>query len=454
MSSVILQTQTQENLTFPPNFVWGAATAAYQIEGAAQEDGRSESIWDRFCATPGKVLNGDSGAVACDHYHRWREDIALMKNLGLGAYRFSISWPRVIPTGRGKVNQVGLDFYDRLVDSLLELDIQPYATLYHWDLPQILQDQGGWVNRDTAYAFAEYAEAVVQRLGDRVAAWITHNEPWCAAFLGHKTGHHAPGLTDHRAAVATAHHLLLSHGLAVPLIRQFAPRSEVGITLNLAVTHPARPGVAEDVEVARQADAEQNRLFLDPIFKGHYPADHELINQMADQLIHAGDLATISAPIDFLGINYYTRGVVQADPTMPDGVRHLHPQGTYTTMDWEVYPEGLYELLTRMQREYPTRYFITENGASTDDAPDNLNHVHDDLRLNYLREHFKQAHRAIQDGVDLKGYFVWSFLDNFEWAFGYDRRFGLIYVDYTTQERIVKESALWYSNFIRTGGNL
>ncbi len=447
--STVVQSQT-EALKFPPGFVWGSATASYQIEGAVHEDGRSESIWDRFCATPGKVENGDSGAIACDHYHRWPEDIKLMQTLGLQAYRFSVAWPRVVPNGRGEVNQKGLDFYDRLVDKLLEAGIAPYATLYHWDLPQVLQDKGGWANRETAYAYAEYTEAVLKRLGNRVKGWITHNEPWCAAFLGYQIGNHAPGLTDYRQAIAATHHLLLSHGLAMPIIRQYAPQTEAGITLNLGVFHAAQPGSADD-ELVRQADCERNRLFLDPLFKGRYPADHTMMNEMAAELVKAGDLERIAAPIDFLGINYYTRAVLHLDP-QTNSYQEINPPGTYTTMGWEVYPEGLYELLTRMQRDYPSRYVITENGASTDDAPNASGQVVDELRLNYLREHFRQAHRAIADGVNLSGYFVWSLMDNFEWAFGYSKRFGIIYVDYATQQRIIKESGHWYSKVIQANG--
>lgn len=443
--------QSAVNIKFPTDFIWGAATASYQIEGGVAEDGRGESIWDRFSATPGKVLKGDTGAVACDHYHRWREDIKLMKALNLQAYRFSIAWPRVIPTGRGAVNAKGLDFYDQLVDSLLEAGIAPYATLYHWDLPQVLEDKGGWTNRDTAYAYAEYAEAVLKRLGDRVKGWITHNEPWCAAFLGYRDGHHAPGLTDPRAAVSAVHHLLLSHGLAMPIIRQYAPQAKAGITLNLTPFYAATNSSA-DQEAVRIADCEQNRLFLDPIFKGYYPSDHVLMQEMSGELIKSGDLTTIAAPIDFLGINYYRRSVVKADSADPNKVIELHPDGIYTTMDWEVYPEGLYTLLKRLQRDYPTHYMITENGASDSDVPDGSGHVYDELRLDYLRGHFQQAHRAIEEGVQLEGYFVWSLMDNFEWAFGYERRFGIIYVDYQTQQRIIKESGHWYSSVINNNG--
>lgn len=449
--SVVMQSPSETGLLkYPSNFFWGAATASYQIEGATDEDGRSESIWDRFSVTPGKVYNGESGAIACDHYHRWAEDIGIMQKLGLQAYRFSIAWPRVIPSGRGEINPKGLDFYDRLVDKLLEAGIAPYATLYHWDLPQTLQDAGGWANRETAYAYAEYVEAVVKRLGDRVKGWITHNEPWCAAFLGYKEGRQAPGLTDYRQSVAAAHHLLLSHGLAVPLIRQYAPQAEVGITLNLGVFQAATPGSADD-EAVRQADCEQNRLFLDPIFKGRYPTDHKLLNEMAATLVQPDDLKIIAAPIDFLGVNYYTRSVLQVDRGTNE-VREVPPAGVYTTMGWEVYPEGLYKLLARLHQEYPARYIITENGASNDDVPDTNGQVVDDLRVSYLRKHFKQVHRAIDEGINVAGYFVWSLLDNFEWAYGYSKRFGLVYVDYNTQQRIIKQSGHWYSKVIQANG--
>ncbi|HEX2911530.1 MAG TPA: GH1 family beta-glucosidase [Chloroflexia bacterium] len=436
-------------LEFPPNFIWGAGTAAYQIEGGAYEDGRGESIWDRFCATPGKTLKGENGAVACDHYHRWREDIGLMQQLGLPAYRFSISWPRIVPAGWGQINSKGLDFYDRLVDGLLEAGITPYATLYHWDLPQALQDQGGWPNRQTAYAFAEYAQIVLKRLGDRVKGWFTHNEPWCVAFLGHQVGRHAPGLTEPKLAIAATHHLLLSHGLVVPLIRQLAPHSQASISLNLGVFEPARRGTLDEVAVER-ADCEQNRLFLDPLFKGRYPQELPLLNELYDQLVRPGDLEAMTAPLDFLGINYYYRSVLEANPASPTQSIQVKPAGTYTTMGWEVYPPGLYRLLTRLNRDYPSRYIITENGASTPDQIGVEGQVVDELRLQYIQEHLKQAARAIREGVKLEGYFVWSLLDNFEWAFGYERRFGIIYVDYATQNRIVKESGKWYSQLIRT----
>jgi beta-glucosidase len=436
-------------LRFPPDFVWGAATASYQVEGAAREDGRSESIWDRFCRTPGKVRNGDTGDVACDHYHRYKEDIELMRALGLRAYRFSIAWPRILPNGRGPVNARGLDFYDRLVDELLAGGIQPYATLYHWDLPQTLEDQGGWPNREAVEAFVEYTEAVVRRLGDRVRYWITHNEPWVAAWLGYGWGIHAPGRTGEAAALAAAHHLLLSHGRAVGVLRRDCPGAQIGITLNLAPAHPASAS-QQDQEAARTADGINNRWFLDPIFRGEYPADtaDALAAYMPD--IHADDFRTIAAPIDFLGVNYYNRQIVRAGPETGYPT-HVRPEsGTFTDMNWEVYPEAFYELLTRLQREYtPGRLFVTENGAAYDDVRIHDGSVRDPERQSYLESHLIACRRAIRDGVPLAGYFAWSLLDNFEWAYGYQKRFGLVYVDYPTLERIPKSSFEWYRRLIQ-----
>jgi beta-glucosidase len=443
-----LEQAPASKLVFPTGFVWGTATSSYQIEGGINEGGRSPSIWDTFSATPGKVVNGDTGAVACDHYHLWREDIALLKKLGVQSYRFSVAWPRVLPGGRGWVNERGLDFYDRLVDGLLEAGITPCATLYHWDLPQVLQDAGGWVNRQTAYAFVEYTEAVVRRLGDRVGSWITHNEPWCASFLSYDIGEHAPGLHNGALATKAAHHLLLSHGLAVPIIRQFAPRAEVGITLNLSPVYPARPGNAEDNAAAFQHDGEFNRLFLDPVFRGSYPADFGGL-KVLEEVVQPDDLTTIAQPLDFLGINYYSRAVVEATP---QGIRHIKPPGQYTDMDWEIYPTGLYDLLKRLQADYPTKYYITENGAAAPDVVNNAGQVVDEMRVAYLDKHLGQVNRAIEDGVNVAGYYLWSFMDNFEWAYGYTKRFGIVYVDFESQKRIIKKSGHWYSQVIAANG--
>lgn len=448
--TVIQPEITEElDLRFPPNFVWGAATAAFQIEGAANQAGRGESIWDRFCATPGKVLNGDNGNIACDHYNRWQEDINLMKTLGLNAYRFSVSWSRVLPDGtKSNLNQKGLDFYDRLVDGLLTAGIEPYLTLYHWDMPQALEEQGGWANRATAYHFADFTEAVVKRLGDRVKKWVTHNEPWCASFVGYREGEHAPGKIDPALAWKAVHHLLLSHGLAVPLIRQLASGSEVGITLNLFPIHPFDPNSEADNAVARQVDAEINRLFLDPLFYGSYPADY--LEQVGNVLpVQTGDMTLISTPLDFLGVNYYHRHVVKATPEKSNGWETVKPPGTYTTMGWEVYPEGLFEVLTRLQQAYhPKAIYITENGASGEEEPDFQGQIHDQLRLDYVKRHLHQLNRSIQHNLPVKGYFAWSLLDNFEWAWGYSRRFGLVHVDFATQKRTVKASGHWYSRLI------
>jgi beta-glucosidase len=436
-------------MRFPADFVWGAATASYQIEGAAHEDGRGESIWDRFCRTPGKVRNGDTGDIACDHYHRYKEDIALMRNLGLRGYRFSIAWPRILPGGRGPVNDKGLDFYDRLVDELLGNGIQPYATLYHWDLPQTIEDAGGWPERSIVDAYLAYAERVVRRLGDRVQHWITLNEPWVSAWLGYGIGIHAPGRTDEASALAAGHHLLLAHGHAVDIIRRDSLGARVGITLNLSPVYAASSS-PEDEAAARLADGMANRWFLDPIFRGRYSADMDQWSNAALLAIQAGDLRTIAAPIDFLGVNFYNRQLVRADPASGHPI-HVRPDhGRFTDMDWEVYPHAFYELLTRLQRDYqPPQIFITENGAAYDDVRLHDGSVHDPERQHYLEQHLAACSRAIRDGVPLAGYFAWSLLDNFEWACGYQKRFGLIYVDYPTQQRIPKSSFHWYRRFIR-----
>jgi beta-glucosidase len=431
---------------FPSDFIWGAATASYQIEGAVHEDGRGESVWDRFCATQGKVRGGDSGAVACDFYHRYRDDIQLMRELGLDAFRFSIAWPRVLPDGRGRVNTAGLDFYDRLVDELLRAGIEPFATLFHWDTPQALEDAGGWSERATAEAFVEYTEAVVARLGDRVRHWMTHNEPWVHAWIGHAWGEHAPGRTSEADAVAAAHHLLLSHGWAVEAIRRATPDAQVGIVLNLAHAYPAT-GSPEDEAAAWRVDGESNRWFLDPIFRGSYPADLLDRNELVAAVARDGDLDAIAAPIDFLGVNNYFRFVVGAGD---DGPRFIaNPEAQHTDMGWEVHPDGLYRLLVRIARDYaPAAIYVTENGAAFGDVRVHDGAVHDPERVAYLDGHIDAVARAAADGAPLKGYFVWSFLDNFEWAHGYSKRFGVVYVDYTTLERVPKDSFYWYRDLI------
>ncbi len=448
-------------LLFPKNFVWGTATASYQIEGAWNEDGKGESIWDRFSHTPGKIKNGDTGDVACDHYHRWRDDVALMHELGMRAYRFSIAWSRVSPTGRGAVNQRGIDFYSRLVDALLQANITPFVTLYHWDLPQALQDQGGWSSRDTAHAFVEYTDRVSRALGDRVKNWMTHNEPHVAAFTGHQEGIHAPGMRDWQSALRASHHLLLSHGWAMPLIRQNSANAQVGIVLNLS--HPmAATSSAQDLNAARLLDGFLQRWFLDPLFGRHYPADMNseygthgvLPNEMS--FVATNDLDAIAAPLDFLGVNYYTRTVVEHQAGSNGMLAYQQlapPKSECTEMGWEVYPDGLYQMLCRVYFDYrPAKIYITENGASYSDAPDGRGIVNDTRRIDYLREHLAAGHRAIQAGVPLAGYFVWSLMDNFEWSYGYSQRFGIVWVDYATQKRIPKASAHFYRDVISRNG--
>lgn len=444
-------------LQFPAKFLWGSATSSYQIEGAWQEDGKGESIWDRFAHTPGKIIDGSNGDIACDHYHRWRDDIALMKELGLQAYRFSIAWPRILPQGVGAVNQKGIDFYSRLVDGLLEANITPFATLYHWDLPQAIQERGGWPTRFAAEAFVEYTDAITRALGDRVKHWITHNEPWCAGLLSHQIGEHAPGWRDWYAGLAASHHLLLSHGWAVPVIRRNSPDAEVGVTLNLyPVTTAVR--TPENLNAVRLYDGYFNRWFLDPIYGRRYPADMieayrkaGLLPAGGPDFVVEGDFEAIAAYTDFLGVNYYSRSVVKADPEggpFPVGDDE-NSTLERTDMGWEVYPQGLYELLCRLHFEYqPTKIYITENGASYADAPGADGKVHDTRRRDYLRGHFIKAHEAIATGVPLAGYFVWSLMDNFEWARGYTERFGIVWVDYETQARIPKESARWLQQVI------
>jgi beta-glucosidase len=437
----------------PQDFAWGAAFSAYQVEGAVREDGRGESIWDRFTALPGVIENGDTGAIACDSYHRYRDDVRLMHDLGLNAFRFSIAWPRVLPEGRGRVNEAGLDFYDRLVDELLAAGIEPFVTLYHWDLPQTLEDAGGWPVRGTAEAFAEYVEVVVARLGDRVTRWITQNEPWVVAWLGYGIGQDAPGRKSLADAVAAAHHVLLSHGLALEVIRRDAPSAQAGITIDLIPMHPLSDEPA-DADAARLEDAVRNRWFLDPVLRGQYP--EEGMRRFGSMLppFAGEDMPTIAAPIDFLGVNYYRRHVVTAgadgEPVVVD------PPGAETTgMGWEIYPEGLRELLVQLRDEYPVPpLYVTENGAAFEDVRTN-GKVEDPRRCAYLEGHVGAIADAIEDGVPVAGYFVWSLLDNFEWSRGYSQRFGIVYVDFETLERVPKASYHWYRDVIaaqRNGG--
>ncbi|HEY5903407.1 MAG TPA: GH1 family beta-glucosidase [Anaerolineales bacterium] len=436
---------------FPQDFLWGTATASYQIEGAWNEDGRGESIWDRFSHTPGKVENGDTGDVACDHYHRWREDLALMKDLGLHAYRFSTAWPRILPEGTGRVNQAGLDFYSRLVDGLLELGIEPYVTLYHWDLPQPLQDQGGWPARATADAFCQYTDVVTRSLGDRVHYWTTLNEPFCSAFVSYHMGRHAPGHTDLKEAVAASHHLLLAHGQAVPVIRANVPGASVGITLNFSPQVAASPSRA-DRDQATWEDGYLNRWFIEPVVGRGYPADMVEAFGAGTDFVQPGDMETIAAPLDFLGVNYYNRSIARSKkvPESQNEPRTVFRGPELTEMDWEVSPEGLYQLLGRLHfsYEFPALY-ITENGAAFRDVVSADGSVDDRQRISYYRRHLEMVHRAISIGAPVKGYFAWSLLDNFEWGYGYAKRFGLVYVDYATQQRIPKSSAKWYAQVVK-----
>lgn len=459
MTSTDVHASPTTGASFPPGFSWGAATASYQIEGAVDVDGRGPSIWDTFSHTPGKVLAGDTGDVAVDHYARYREDVGLMRDLGLGAYRFSVAWPRVVPQGSGAVEQRGLDFYSRLVDELLGKGVAPWITLYHWDLPQALQDAGGWGARDTAYRFAEYAVVVHEALADRVEHWSTLNEPWCSSLLSHMAGLHAPGLTDGAVAARSVHHLLLGHGLAAQVLREGGVH-DLGITLNLAPVRPASDSAA-DRDAARRADGQLNRLFLDPIFRGSYPDDvvADLEAAGAPLPVHEGDLALISAPIDWLGVNYYFRNRVRdaggptGKPSPIIGGAHIEEvpfAGTRTAMGWGVEPDGMVEMLTHLRDAYPaTPVVITENGSAWDDEVSEDGRVHDAERADYLLAHLDAAAEAIALGCDLRGYFTWSLLDNFEWAYGYSKRFGIVHVDYETQQRTLKDSALAYADVLR-----
>ena len=447
---------------FPPDFLWGLATSAYQIEGGVDLDGRGPSIWDTFCATPGKVRGGDDGRVAADHRRRMAEDVALLAGIGVGAYRFSIAWPRVQPDGRGALSASGLDFYSSLVDRLLGAGVEPVITLYHWDLPQALEDAGGWPERDTAYRFSEYAAAMGSTLGDRVRRWSTICEPWCVSMLGYASGIHAPGRSEAGAAVRAAHHLLLAHGLAVDALRaSVALDPEIAITLN---PYPvvAAGGSEADLDAARRVDGVANRLWYDAVLLGRYPedvlADFSPVSDLAH--IRDGDLEVVSRPIDALGVNYYRRhharfaagaSATSTWPGSPD-VELVDPGVATTASGWAIEPDGLLETLLRLSRDYdPPPIYVHENGAAFDDRPDAAGHVDDQDRLEFLRAHVRVAQEALAAGVDLRGFFVWSFLDNFEWAEGYAIRFGIVRVDYETQRRIPKASAAWYSKLARTG---
>jgi beta-glucosidase len=431
----------------PADFLWGTAVSAYQTEGAVADDGRGTSIWDRFCAIPGAVLDGDTGAVACDSYHRYRDDVRLLRELGANAFRFSIAWPRILPDGEGRVNLPGLDFYDRFVDELLGADIEPVVTLYHWDLPQALEDAGGWPRRETAERFAEYVEIVAGRLGDRIGRWITVNEPWVIAWLGYGTGEHAPGRRNEADALSAAHHVLLAHGLATDVLRLAAPSAEIGVAVDLVAFEPLS-ATASDADAARRMQGLRNRWILDPILRGAYPLDASEDLAPLSAPIQEGDLEVISAPIDFMGVNYYTRNVVRADPAGGQPLV-VETAGERTAMGWEVHPEGLFELLVWLRGEYDLPpILITENGAAYPDERRG-DVVDDPARASYIERHVAAVARAIEHDVPVKGYFVWSLLDNFEWAFGFSHRFGIVYVDFRTLERIPKASFYRYRDLIR-----
>ncbi len=433
---------------WPAHFAWGTATASYQIEGAVNEDGRSRSIWDTFVGIPGAIANGETGDIADDHYHRMDEDVELMAELGVNAYRFSLSWSRILPDGVGKVNHRGLDFYKRLLEKLAQKNIDAYATIYHWDLPQVLQDRfGGWIGRDIIEPFVEYADTVSSALGDRVKAWTTLNEPWVIAWLGYGEGKHAPGFRDPRLALQVSHHLLVAHGLAVSAVRRNVEDATVGITVNLS---PIEPASEAEQHLADAADANVNSWFLDPIYRGRYPALF-LPGMSPEQIrILDGDMKTIAQPIDFIGVNYYTKFRLKAGSISLDPLADVdRPGGERTQMGWTLYPEGLFDVLKRVYDTYrPPAIFVTENGAAYADTIDSDGRIRDTKRIAYLQMHFEQLRRALEAGIPLKGYFVWSLMDNFEWAEGYRPRFGLIHVDYATQKRTIKDSGYWYRDAI------
>jgi beta-glucosidase len=444
--------------SFPEGFLWGAATSAYQVEGAVREDGRGESIWDRFCRVPGAVVGGDTGDTACDHYHRWQSDVENMRDLGLKAYRFSVAWPRLFPGGRGKLNRKGLDFYQGLVEALLAAGIEPVLTLYHWDLPQGLQDHGGWTNRDTASWFADYAACLFAALGDRVQKWVTINEPWVAAFLGYAEGVHAPGIRSFPAAVQASHVLLLAHAKAVQACRQVgSAQARIGITLDMQTVYPLTDG-ASDEDAARVADGHRNRWFLQPVLAGSYPSDMMELYAAKNAAPRAeqADMELLAANrSDFLGVNYYfpQRVIASQEHAVLGFETRVPPECAKTAMGWEIHPRGLYDLLIRLKRDWGNpAMMITENGAAFADEQVKGGQVADVDRIDYVRSHLGEARRAIADGARLEGYFLWSLMDNFEWAYGYTKRFGITHVDFRTQARTWKKSASWYQGVIASNG--
>ncbi|MGJ9448579.1 GH1 family beta-glucosidase [Actinotignum sp. GS-2025b] len=466
---------SQETMQFPSDFVWGTATASYQIEGGVHEGGRGPSIWDTFSHTPGKIHSGDTGDTACDHYHRWQEDIGIIDWLGVGAYRLSIAWPRIMPTEMGGVNQAGLDFYGKIIDALNARNIKPVVTLYHWDLPQYLQDKGGWASRDTAFAFQEYARVLAREFAGRVSVWTTLNEPWCSAYLGYAAGVHAPGIQDPQQAMQAVHHLNLAHGLAAMAIREeCGADAQISVTLNLHVVLPDDPTNPSSHEAAQQIRLLGNEAFLGPMLEGTYPP--ELVELTSRDVrwdfIHDGDLALINQPLDVLGVNYYNPTKVRMAPegavperhdghdpsgkspwVSADRVEFLELPGEKTEMGWPIDATGLTELLLELSERYPDLpLMVTENGmADADPNEVTGGQIDDPKRISYLRDHIAAVHAAIEQGADVRGYFVWSLLDNFEWSYEYTKRFGIVHVNYTTLERTPKASAHWYRKLIQSG---
>jgi beta-glucosidase len=440
---------------FPERFLWGAATSAYQIEGYPLADGAGPSIWEEFSHTPGSIVGGDTGDIATDHFHRYASDVDLMSELGLTSYRFSIAWARLLPEGTGKVNAAGLAFYDKLIDTLLAKNIAPMVTLYHWDLPQALDDRGGWLNRDSAHWFSEYAHVAFRAFDDRVPKWVTLNEPWVITHEGYVAGAHAPGHRDIHEAPIVTHNLLRAHGAAVQDYRACGGKHEIGLVVNLEPKYPATNS-PEDVAATERMDAYMNRQYLDPVFFGSYPEElSEIYGDGWQRDFPAADWPLIQTPFDFLGINFYSRSVVRDAPDLPlRSARVRQAASVHTEMDWEVFPDALTRVLVWIKDRYGNRpMYITENGAAFDDPPHVDGPIDDPLRVWYLREHLRSAHAAIAQGVDLRGYFAWSLLDNFEWSFGYSKRFGIVHVDFDTLERTPKSSARFYSDVIRTHGD-
>jgi len=442
-----------KKLRFPADFSWGTATASYQVEGAWKEDGKGESIWDRFSHTPGTIMNGDTGDVACDQYHRYKDDIALMKELGLGGYRFSISWPRIFPDGKGKVNQEGLAYYSRLVDELLANDIRPFPTLYHWDLPQALQDVGGWANRDIIGHFTKYAETCIESLGDRVKHWMVFNEPWVFTFLGYIVGIHAPGLRDRAMGMRAMHIVNLAHASAIRAMRSAGTAEAIGTAFSMSAAYPYTES-EEDRAAAERQHAFSNDWFLRPLMGGGYPRAYvDQDRALAEMDIQPGDDAAIKAPLDFIGINLYTRTIAANNPDETYlGVRQVPGPGPKTAFGWEVWPAALYQMITRVHRDYGLPIYVTENGCSYPTAPDVDGRVRDQERIDFYKGYIGQVARAIDEGADVRGYYAWTLIDNFEWGMGYSQRFGIVYVDFENeQKRFVKDSGYWYRDLISAG---